>query len=49
MRLDRLTVKTREALVSAQDLASKTGQPELLPEHLLLSLLQHGVSQTVEG
>ncbi len=39
MRLDKLTVKTREALVAAQDLAARTGQPELLPEHIFLSLL----------
>src|SRR3954467_10249956 len=40
MRLDKLTIKTREGLVAAQDLASRTGQPELLPEHVFLSLLQ---------
>src|SRR5690349_12230002 len=40
MRLDKLTIKTREALVAAQDLAAKTGQPEMLPEHVFLSLVQ---------
>src|SRR5687767_4609357 len=39
MRLDKLTVKTREALVAAQELAHKKGQPELAPEHILASLL----------
>ncbi len=39
MRADKLTVKTREALVAGQELASRSGQPELLPEHLLLALL----------
>src|SRR5262249_14468720 len=40
MRLDKLTIKTREALVAAQDLAARTGQPEMLPEHVFLSLVQ---------
>ena len=40
MRLDKLTVKTREALVAAQQLAQEKGQPELMPEHVLLALLQ---------
>ncbi len=39
MRLDRLTIKTREALQAAQALAQKNGQPELLPEHVLSALL----------
>jgi ATP-dependent Clp protease ATP-binding subunit ClpB len=40
MRLDKLTIKTREALVAAQDLAARTGQPEMLPEHVFLALAQ---------
>jgi ATP-dependent Clp protease ATP-binding subunit ClpB len=39
MRADKFTVKTREALVEAQELASRKGQSELLPEHVLLALL----------
>ena len=39
MRLDRLTNKTREALVSAQQGATKNGHPEIHAEHLLLALL----------
>ena len=39
MRLDRLTVKTREALASAQELAERLGHPELGPEHILKALL----------
>jgi len=39
MRADKFTVKTREALIEAQQLASRKGQPELTPEHLLLALL----------
>jgi ATP-dependent Clp protease ATP-binding subunit ClpB len=40
MRLDRLTSKTREALVSAEQRAAKNGNPELSPEHFLLALLE---------
>jgi ATP-dependent Clp protease ATP-binding subunit ClpB len=40
MRLDRLTNKTREALQAAQNEASQRGNPELLPEHLLLALIE---------
>jgi ATP-dependent Clp protease ATP-binding subunit ClpB len=39
MRLDRLTTKTREALLAAQDDATRRGNPELVPEHLLHALL----------
>ena len=39
MRLDRLTTKTREALVTAQQNAADRGNPEVYPEHLLLDLL----------
>ncbi len=40
MRLDRLTTKTREALADAQQRATERGSPELVPEHLLLALLE---------
>lgn len=39
MRLDRLTTKTREALVAAQQNATNRGNPEVYPEHLLLDLV----------
>ncbi len=39
MRVDRLTEKTKEALQGAQGLASRNGNPDLLPEHLIVSLL----------
>ena len=39
MRLDKLTTKTREALVSAQELAQKRGHAELTPEHVVAALL----------
>jgi ATP-dependent Clp protease ATP-binding subunit ClpB len=49
MRLDRLTTKTREALADAQNLATERGNPELLPEHLVLALFQQvdGVARAV--
>ena len=40
MRLDKLTIKTREALVAAQEMAGRTGQPEILPEHVFVALVQ---------
>jgi len=40
MRLDKLTVKTKEALVAAQELAARTGQVEMQPEHVLAALLR---------
>jgi ATP-dependent Clp protease ATP-binding subunit ClpB len=40
MRLDKLTLKTREALVQAQALASRLGQVEIEPEHVLAALLE---------
>jgi ATP-dependent Clp protease ATP-binding subunit ClpB len=35
MRIDRMTTKAQEAVRSALDLASRRGNPELYPEHLL--------------
>ncbi|MCG8555341.1 MAG: ATP-dependent chaperone ClpB [Proteobacteria bacterium] len=40
MRLDRLTSKTREALMAAQDQATRRANPELVPEHLMAALLE---------
>ena len=40
MRVDRLTTKSREALAQAQSEATRRGNPELTPEHLLLALLE---------
>jgi len=40
MRLDRLTTKSQEALSAAQDRASRAGNPEIEPEHLLLELIE---------
>ncbi|HET9955152.1 MAG TPA: ATP-dependent chaperone ClpB [Polyangiaceae bacterium] len=40
MRMDRLTTKSQEALRAAIDQASRRGNPEVIPEHLLLSILE---------
>ncbi len=40
MRLDKLTIKAQDALQDAQHVASESGQQQIEPEHLLLSLLQ---------
>jgi ATP-dependent Clp protease ATP-binding subunit ClpB len=39
MRLDKLTIKAREAVQAAHELASSRGHQELTPEHLLSALL----------
>ncbi len=39
MRTDRLTSKSQEALQDAFSNAVRSGHPELLPEHLLVSML----------
>jgi len=39
MRLDRMTTKAQEAVRTAVDLASRRGNPELYPEHLLRAIL----------
>lgn len=39
MRMDRLTNKSREATQAALGLATRKGNPEIIPEHLLLSIL----------
>jgi ATP-dependent Clp protease ATP-binding subunit ClpB len=46
MRLDKLTIKAREAVQAAHELAGSRGHQELTPEHLLLALLdqQDGVT-----
>jgi len=39
-RPDRLTIKSQEALQSAQEIARERQQQELTPEHLLLALVR---------
>ena len=40
IRWDKLTVKSQEAIQRATDLASEHGNPELMPLHLLVALLE---------
>ncbi len=40
VRLDKLTLKSQEALQSALELASERHNPEITPEHLLAALLE---------
>src|SRR5579871_2512198 len=51
MNLNRYTEKAQESIQTAQQLAEHAGQPELLPEHLLLALIeqQNGVVPAVLG
>jgi ATP-dependent Clp protease ATP-binding subunit ClpB len=39
MDFTKLTIKSQEAVADAQELARRSGNPELYPEHLLLALL----------
>src|SRR5437762_682053 len=39
MDFTKLTLKSQEAVAAAQELARRSGNPELYPEHLLLALL----------
>ena len=49
MRLDKLTEKSREALLEAQHLAEEYNHPAVEPEHLLAALLaqENGVVPSV--
>jgi ATP-dependent Clp protease ATP-binding subunit ClpB len=40
MRPDRLTTKSQEAVRDASELAARRGNPEIVPEHLMLAMLQ---------
>src|SRR6185369_3732367 len=40
MRLDRMTTKAQEAVRAAIDIASRRGNPELYPEHLLRAIVE---------
>jgi ATP-dependent Clp protease ATP-binding subunit ClpB len=40
MRPDRMTTKSQEAFRAAADLASRRGNPEVLPEHLIRAMLE---------
>jgi ATP-dependent Clp protease ATP-binding subunit ClpB len=40
MNINKYTEKAQEAIIAAQQLADREGHPEILPEHLLLTLLE---------
>jgi ATP-dependent Clp protease ATP-binding subunit ClpB len=46
MRLDKLTIKAREAVQAAHELAASRGHQELTPEHLLAALLDQSEGVT---
>jgi ATP-dependent Clp protease ATP-binding subunit ClpB len=45
MDFNKLTIKSQEAVGAAQELARRTGNPEVYPEHLLLALLDQELPQ----
>src|SRR3954471_16452092 len=45
MDFEKLTLKSQEAVSTAQELARRMGNPELYPEHLLLALLDQELPQ----
>jgi ATP-dependent Clp protease ATP-binding subunit ClpB len=40
MQINKYTEKAQEAIIAAQQMAEREGHPEVLPEHLLLTLLE---------
>ncbi|MBA3366245.1 MAG: AAA family ATPase, partial [Actinobacteria bacterium] len=47
MDFNKLTLKSQEAVAGAQELARRNGNPEIVPEHLLLSLLDQELPQAL--
>jgi ATP-dependent Clp protease ATP-binding subunit ClpB len=47
MDFNKLTVKSREAVGQASELARRRGNPEVYPEHLALALLDQELSRTL--
>src|SRR5712671_4464218 len=45
MDFTKLTVKSQESVAAAQELARRSGNPELYPEHLTLALLDQELPQ----
>src|SRR5215210_1814240 len=46
---NKLTIKSREAVAAAQELARRRGNPEVYPEHLLLALLDQELFAEWQG
>ena len=40
MQLDRMTTKSQQAVRAALDVASRKGNPEIVPEHMLVAVLE---------
>ncbi len=49
MDFQRLTVKSQEAIAAAHELARRRGNPEIVPQHLLLALLDQELPQSLLG
>jgi len=47
MDFQKLTLKSQEAVAAAQELARRTGNPELTPDHLTLALLDQELPRTL--
>ncbi len=47
MDFNRLTLKSQEAVAAAQELARRTGNPELTPDHLTVALLDQELPRTL--
>jgi len=45
--IQKLTLKSQEAVAGAQELARGMGNPELTPDHLLLALLDQELPRTL--
>jgi ATP-dependent Clp protease ATP-binding subunit ClpB len=49
MDFNKLTIKSQEAIAAAQELARRRGNPEIYPEHLLLTLLDQELFADWQG
>src|SRR5918998_5342883 len=47
MDFQKLTIKAQEAVAGAQELARRSGNPEIYPEHLTLALLDQELPRTL--
>ena len=47
MDFQRLTLKSQEAVAAAQELARRSGNPELTPDHLIVALLDQELPRTL--
>jgi ATP-dependent Clp protease ATP-binding subunit ClpB len=49
MDFNKLTIKAQEAVAAAQELARRSGNPEIAPDHLLLALLDQELFSDWQG